>query len=108
MPTARRPENLLTPVRYPSDAFSRQGLHFVTEASDLNGRPWFNSEAGRVYNDACDTGFTLVGTANGKEAVFALTNVDTDPEGDVRAWEFTCVYPPILKLAGLTAAIFND
>lgn len=92
---------LLKPTPICSSKFSFKNNTFITEASDL-GRGLF---LGRVYNDACDEGFTIVSEKTGKGAVFALYNHDEDGEGDLVAWIFKCVTP---GLTHLKAVIFND
>jgi len=61
---------------------------------------------GRVYDDACDEGFTIVSKKTGKSAVFALETTIRDDSGeDIGAWVFSCVTPGLTQLQ---AMIFND
>lgn len=54
---------------------------FVACASDLRG-----FRLGRIYDDACDVGFTLISQRTGREIVFALAHEERDRDGDLR-WE---------------------
>jgi hypothetical protein len=92
---------LLTPNPISSTRFSFEGNTFSAEASDF-GR---NISLGRVYDDACDEGFSIVSAKTGKIAVFALYNHEEDAEGDLVSWIFRCVTP---GLTHLKAVIFND
>lgn len=92
---------LLTPTPIISSKFSFKNNTFVAEASDF-GR---NLDLGRVYDDACDEGFSIVSAKTGKIAVFALYNHEEDNEGDLVSWIFRCVTP---GLTHLKAVIFND
>lgn len=75
------------------DAASRV---FTADISDLNG-------FGQVWDDACDTGFTLLGPA-GREAVVVVTHEEVDGEGDTRWWSLT----PISRDHHFTVTVFND
>lgn len=55
---------------------------FTAEISDL-GRG-FNF--GRVYDDACDVGVTVVSARTGREIVFAVEHEDRDREGELLSW----------------------
>ena len=87
-----------TPVSSNKFVFSKGT--FIGELSEL---PGFTLH--RVYDDACDVGFSVVSEKTGKSAVFALTNQDTDGDGDLTALHFKCVTP---GLQNLKAVIFND
>ena len=91
---------LLNPTPICSSKFTFTKNTFVSELSDL-GRP----RLGRVYDDACDEGFTIISKKTGKPAVFALYSSEDDSEGDVLSWTFTCVTP---GLKNLKAVIYND
>jgi len=92
---------ILTPNRISSSRFSFKDNTFSAEASDFGRR----FELGRVYDDACDEGFSIVSAKTGKIAVFALYNREEDGEGDLVSWVFRCVTP---GLTHLKAVIFND
>jgi hypothetical protein len=92
---------ILTPNPISSSRFSFKGNTFLAEASDF-GR---NFNLGRVYDDACDEGFSIVSVKTGKVAVFALYNHEEDGEGDLVSWIFRCVTP---GLTHLKAVILND
>jgi hypothetical protein len=94
---------LLQPTPRPSSnfTFNKKTNTFSAEASDF-GRTF---ELDRVYDDACDEGFSIVSAKTGKIAVFALYNHEEDEEGDLISWIFRCVTP---GLTHLKAVIFND
>jgi len=92
---------LLTPNPLSSSRFTFKGNTFSAEASDF-GRSF---KLDRVYNDACDEGFSIVSAKTGKVAVFALYNHEEDSEGDLISWIFRCMTP---GLTHLKAVIFND
>lgn len=80
--------------------FNRSTSTFSAEESTLraNGFRGF----GRVFDDACDIGFTMVSIRTGREVVFAQAGEDRDREGDLRFWTFK-------SLDGVyTATVFND
>jgi hypothetical protein len=68
---------------------------FVGEISSTRG-------FGRVYDDACDEGLTLVSHLTGAEVVFAVWDKKRDAEGDVLSWELRSVD------GRYTMTLFND
>jgi hypothetical protein len=92
---------ILTSTPISSSRFSFSGNTFSAEASDF-GRAF---KLDRVYDDACDEGFSIVSAKTGNIAVFALYNHEKDAEGDLVKWIFKCVTP---GLTHLKAVIFND
>jgi hypothetical protein len=92
---------LLKPSPICSSKFSFKSNTFVTEVSGLSRR--FSLE--RIYDDACDEGFTIISEKTGKGAVFALLTTERDREGDLVSWTFKCVTP---GLTHLKAVIYND
>lgn len=91
---------ILSPTRVSTDRFTfvaSQSL-FVSEASDL-------PPLGRVYDDACDEGLTLVSAKTGREIVFAVNHVERDREGDVLYWDLK---PVPGESQVWTVRIFND
>lgn len=92
---------LLKPTPICSSKFSYKSNIFTVEASDL-GRAF---RLGRVYDDACNEGFTVISKNTGKPAVFALYNHEEDREGELISWIFKCVTP---GLTDLKAVIYND
>lgn len=92
---------LLNPSPVCSSLFSFKDNVFVTDASDLG-----DFDLGRVYDDACDEGFTIISAKTGKAAVFVEIESDYCAEDvDVVAFNFKCVTP---GLTHLKAVIFND
>ncbi len=70
---------ILHPTRVSTRRFTYHEGVFTAELSDL-GRDF---RFGRVYDDACDVGLTLVSHATGREVVFAIENEMRGDEGDV-------------------------
>ena len=95
---------LLSPPAYRTDALAitrdRNGV-MATEASQF--RPGF--VLGRVYDDACDEGLTLVSHKTGREVVFAMYLTHRDRDGDVTRWDLRAVTP---GQRGLRLTVFND
>jgi hypothetical protein len=75
---------------YPSLINTRQFTYvegmLVIEHSDLNAR---GLDFGRVYDDACDLGITLVSQVTQKKIAYAITNTVRDAEGDLQYWDLT-------------------
>lgn len=73
---------------------------YVGEVSDTNG-------FGRVYDDACDIGMTLVNLRTGREVVFSVDREDYR-DGELVSWTLV----PAGRVAGLlrdcTVLLFND
>lgn len=80
------------PVSIAQFSYDSVRREFTGEVSATNG-------FGRVYDDACDTGLTVVG-ATGREVVFVVTDEHRDAEGDVTSWT--------LAGGGFTMTLWND
>jgi hypothetical protein len=78
---------------YPSDKL------FSAEDSDLP-RP------SRVYDDACDLGYTVVSARTGRAVVVVFESVTRDAQGDVLYWDARPVVRSEREL--FTLRIFND
>ena len=70
------------PVDYRRLTYSAAGNLLVAEMSDF-GRGF---EFGRVWDDACDVGFTVIGRT-GREVVYALDR-EQMRDGELVAWRF--------------------
>lgn len=70
---------------------------FVGDMSEIRG-------FGRVHNDSCDEGFTLVSSRTGMEVVVVVIEVHTDAEGDITHWDLVPTDPS----RNFTVTIFND
>jgi len=92
---------ILQPSPISSSKFTYSEGKFISEASDL-GRQFM---LGRVYDDACDEGFTIISEKTGNSAVFALHKENINADNETTDWEFVCVTP---GLKFLKAVIFND
>jgi PleD family two-component response regulator len=73
---------------------------FVAFASDLGRQPF-----GRVYDDACDEGLTLVSRYNGEELVLVVNHTEVDREGDLRYWDLV---PADFRPARFAVRVYND
>lgn len=95
---------ILKPARIASSRFTydKATKSFIAEDSDFGGK---GHPVGRVYDDACDEGFTIVSERTGKEVVFALHMVHKDADGDLTKWEYHSVTP---GHKGYRAVILND
>lgn len=82
-----------SPVSTAKFMYDKTDRVFWADMSDL-GREF---SLGRVYDDSCDEGFTLVSQWTGEEIVFVLDHVLRDGEGDVLRWEFRPVPNPKVK-----------
>lgn len=73
---------------------------FVAEASDL-------PEFGRVYDDACDVGLTLISARTGKEMVVTVNHTERDQaDGEFLYWDLV---PADLRMPpAFTVRVYND
>jgi hypothetical protein len=73
---------------------------FVGEASDLG------VNFGRVYDDACDVGLTLLSRyADHNPIVFVVNHTERDADNDITYWDLvTADFQPV----GFTVRIYND
>jgi hypothetical protein len=74
---------LLTPYTFSTDLFSFKDKLFTVEISTLSQgsrRPVF----GRVYDDACDEGITLISERTGDKIVFVVDSIDYSGQGEDR------------------------
>lgn len=98
---------VLTPTRVTSDRFTTTTGHegeklLVAEMSDF-GRDF---RFGRVYDDACDVGLTIVSRRTGREVVFAVDREFRDREGELLWVELV---PANLSERGLCRVrLYND
>lgn len=94
---------ILRPMPVSSDCFTFFGADssFITCFSDLGK----NFSMGRVYDDACDRGFSMVSAKTGKYVVFVENDSEHDNEGYLIALKCACV---TRGFEHLTATIFND
>lgn len=88
--------NLLkpAPVSIRQLSFSFATSSFTAEISSTNG-------LGRVYDDSCDAGLTVIGVT-GQEVVFVVENEARDADHDLLHWNLrsTC--------GRFTMVLFND
>lgn len=78
--------------------FDKVGRLLVAEDSDLPA-------ASRVWDDACDTGYTVVSQWTGREVVYATADL-VSRDGDILYWD----YRPISRRdeGCPTLRVFND
>lgn len=92
---------ILRPAPVPTAQFNYVAAErkFVGEISSTHG-------FGRVYDDACDEGLTLV-SRTGREVVFVVDSVERESDGTVTKWTLRPA-----DRAGATAdlrvVLFND
>lgn len=67
------------PISTRQFSYDRKRYLFTAEISSTAG-------LGRVYDDACDEGLTLVSARTGTEMVFVVEFVSRDAEGDILFW----------------------
>jgi hypothetical protein len=84
--------------------FDWSGKIGIAESSDLGWRAGWTSQLGRVYDDACDVGFTMHSPVTGRVVTFALVSERVE-DGDLLYCDFECVTP---GHKGIRARVFND
>ena len=94
--------------RIPSSKFywNKNNKTFSQECSSLKG---FNVLS-RIYDDACDEGFILVGEKTGKEVIFYLEKTEYH-DGELCSWNFKVVKNKAsreLNMLETKLVIFND
>lgn len=73
---------------------------YAGEISSTNG-------FGRVYDDACDEGLTLIGET-GRSVVFVIDHTSRDAEGEVTGWTLRPAVRLTPGFRGVTLILFND
>jgi hypothetical protein len=93
--------NLLRPTPVSTDRFTYIPATntFVAEASELPAMS-------RVFNDACDVGYTLISQRTGREVIFAVTGIERDREGELLYEDLRPVNPN--EWAAGTVRVYND
>lgn len=90
------------PVGAASLTWVPESRMYVTEASDLP------ANLGRVYDDACDEGLTLISRWDGRECVFVVNHVELDrDENEIKYWDLIPANRD-KRWHGLKIRIFND
>lgn len=92
---------ILKPTPISTRAMSMHSGMLVCEHSDLRNAPM-----GRVWDDACDIGYTVVSHRTGREAVYAVEHVQRDGEGEL---QYTDLRPASHADHALpTLRVYND
>jgi hypothetical protein len=95
------------PISTERFTYSADSKVFVAEASDLG-----DFRLGRVYDDACDVGMTLVSKRSGARLVFALSREVRNSEGELLFTEFAAVGAPhggpTVRFGSLYVRVYND
>lgn len=97
---------LLSPSPISTDRFTYCDGVFVTEASGLG-----DFLLGRVYDDACDVGLTLVSHRTGAKVVYALHGEKRNSEGELLYTDFLPVRESLRNnqaAAHTRVRIYND
>lgn len=68
------------PVALSQFTWDRSANLLVAEMSSLDG-------FGRVFDDACDEGLTIISHHTGREVVYAVMAEEKDVEGDLLFWD---------------------
>jgi hypothetical protein len=85
---------------------STRDLTYVAADRLLVGEASSLPEFGRVWDDACDEGLTVVSHHTGREVVYAVALVSRDGEGDIAFWDLTPAARADRTLP--TLRVFND
>jgi hypothetical protein len=80
--------------------WNKDTKNFSAEASELPK----NFSLRKIYDDACDVGFSMVSTRTGRSVKFRLEK-EIKNEGDVLSWEFKCIDQDHKDIG---VVIFND
>lgn len=94
---------ILRPVQVSSRQFSwfNDKRMYVAEISDLGGR------FGRVYDDACDVGLTVVSQYDERDEIVFVVDHTEVKDGDTLWWDLKPAKPSD-KNCGFTLRVFND
>lgn len=97
---------LLTPSQVSTDRFTynARDKRFSAEISDLGRGFTF----GRVYDDACDVGLTLVSARTGRTMVFSVLDEERDREGELQCWVLRSVQGASGALGEYSMTLYND
>jgi hypothetical protein len=90
--------SILHPPMVSSAQLSFYNGSYVGEISDTDG-------FGRVYDDACDEGLTLVSQRTGREVVFVVDRTEVR-DGEVVSWRLIPADPRLRREADMI--LFND
>lgn len=91
---------------YPAPVSTRQ-FHFDKDARLFIGEISSTHGFGRVWNDSCDEGLTLVSARTGKHVTFAIVETIRDADGDITQWMLRPT-PDSDCDADLGVVLFND
>lgn len=80
---------------------------FIAEASEL---PQDFDPLSQVWNDACDSGFVMIGQRTGKGMLFTFKGEDKNIEGETIGWNFVAEpqFNKGLIIEPVHALIIND
>jgi hypothetical protein len=85
----------------------RDSKSLTCEASTLQANHGQSKLFDRVYDDACDEGFTIRGRV---DVTFAVDHIERDAENDIRYWQLIPIKEAIRQIpdiAGLTVKVWN-
>lgn len=98
---------LKTPVSLQIFAHDSSKRLFIAEASDIGDAQLFQ----RIYDDACDVGFTVCNPYTDQTITVTLLNEESDDEGEVISWTYVPNFDDVQrhpKLKDYRFLIFND
>lgn len=81
--------------------YDASNAEFVGEASSTNG-------FGRVYDDACDEGLTLISARTGVAVTFVIDQTHRNEEGEVLYWRLVPVATSKGEIPFVYVRLFND
>lgn len=76
------------PISTSRFTYDKRNNRFIACASDLGPAPF-----GRVFDDACDEGLTLVSARTGHEVVFVVQHEGRNADGELTYWELSPAAP---------------
>lgn len=94
--------NVNTPIDMRLFTWLPEHRELVADISDLGKGDPFQ----RLYDDACDIGFSIRSHHTGRVVVYALHRVKKDCEGDVLCWTFKPI--PTRGAPDVNVCLFND
>lgn len=98
---------LKTPVSINTFIHDSSKKCFTAEASDIGDSQLFQ----RIYDDACDVGFTVYNPNTDQTITVTLLNEERDDEGEVISWTYVPNFADVQrhpKLKNYKFLIYND
>jgi len=95
-------------IEFSTDNFTyhAQAQTFVSEASEMENR-----HLQRMYDDACDVGFSMKSSKTGRVVVYVLVDTVIDDDDGIQYWIFEPTAESVRKhpeCVGTKVKVFND